>query len=107
MSSVIDLATTRAQRDARYCEGQAEDIRAKAQIMKNGQVRSAMLRVAAVWDTLARRTRQDALYAAPSYLKKSASSLRARCAIPLLSTSSGWFSICEQLLLEPFPLLIA
>ena len=89
MSAVIDLAKKRAQRSgtgalrrrrkeacrasneealisanpsparAAFYEQQAADVRAKAEDMINEEVRSAMLRLATVWDALAQKAKMD------------------------------------------------
>ncbi|MBV8186263.1 MAG: hypothetical protein JOY64_00655 [Alphaproteobacteria bacterium] len=89
MSSVVDIAKARARHSARgggaledadlsyrvadtsakpppdrvaYYEEQAAKVRAEAAVMKNNDTRSAMLRLADVWDTLAKKARSHTLH---------------------------------------------
>jgi len=75
MSAVIDMAKTRARRARRlpsehtattptpnraaYYEQQAVEVRAKAELMVNEEIRKAMLRLATVWDAMAGKARID------------------------------------------------
>ena len=60
MASVIDLSSRRSLRCARYYEEHADDVRRKARAMRNSEIRTQMLRLATVWDTLAQRAKQQA-----------------------------------------------
>lgn len=101
MSSIIDLASTRALRHARYYKEQADDVRAKAQLMRNREVRAAMLRLAAVWDSLAQGARRKA----PSTPRRSASSGRTLRASTVLK--SYMVLHISKTLVEPLALIIA
>lgn len=136
MSSVIDLAKRRAQcrasraralqrpigkaawhvshekvsilARAAYYEERAVEVRAKAESMFNEEVRSAMRRLAAVWDTLARKAKMDMPSAQPSPATQSESSAQS---LPnasrnpaVLKFSCLLVQICGALI-EPFPIL--